>query len=100
MRRSVDWQGEASDLWGGNGTASTVTAFPVGECSNLWLGSSVIAWVKRSSTSVAMLILGFGGILGEWVAAIVFASSTSQWRWRDVDPHVGMLVYDNASTTV
>ena len=71
-------RGEASDLWGGNRTASTVTAFPVGECSNLWLGSSVITQVKRSLTSVAMLILGFGGILGEWVAAIVFASSTSK----------------------
>ena len=71
-------RGEASDLWGGNGTASTVMAFPVGKCSNLWLGLSVIAQVKRSLTSVAILILGLGGILGEWAAAIVFASSTGE----------------------
>ena len=74
---SID-RDEASDLWDGNGTASTVTAFPVGECSNSWLGLSVITQVKRSSTSVAMLILGFGGVLGEWAVVIVFASSTSK----------------------
>ena len=54
-------RGEASDLWGGYVTASTVTAFPVGECSNSWLDSSAIAQVSRSLTSVAMLILGLGG---------------------------------------
>ena len=71
-------RGEASDLWGGNVTASTVMAFPMGECSNSWLDSSAIACVRRSSTSVAMLILGFGFFLGELVAVIVFASSTGK----------------------
>ena len=32
----------------------------MGEHSNLWLDLSAIAQVRRSSTSVAMLILGFG----------------------------------------
>ena len=70
-------RGEASDLLGGNVTASTVMAFPVGECSNLQLDLSAIAQVRRLSTSVAMLILGFGQVLGELVVAIVFALSTS-----------------------
>ena len=51
----------ASDLWDGDVTASTVAAFPTGECSDSWLDSSAIIWVSRLSTSVAMLILGFGG---------------------------------------
>ena len=57
--------GEASDLWDGSVTASTVTTFPVGECSNLQLDSPAIAWVRRLLTSVAMLIHGLGG--GVWV---------------------------------
>ena len=55
-------RGGASDLWDGDVTASTVVAFPIGECSDSWLDSSAIAWVSRSLTSVAMLILGFGGV--------------------------------------
>ena len=55
-------RGGASGLWGGDMTASTVVAFPMGECSDLWLDSSTIAQVSRSLTSVAMLILGFWGV--------------------------------------
>ena len=55
-------RGEASDLQGGDMTASTVAAFPMGECSNSWLDSSTIAQVRRSLTSAAMLTLGFGGV--------------------------------------
>ena len=70
--------GEASDLWGRSVTASTITTFPVGECSDLWLDLPAIAWVSRLSTSVAMLIHGFVGVLGELVAVIVFTSSTGE----------------------
>ena len=66
-------RGGASDLWDGDMTTSTVAAFPMAECSNLQLDSSVITWVSRSSTSVAMLILGFKGVLGEVAAGIVCA---------------------------
>ena len=74
LRRSG--RGEASDLWGGDATASTVVAFPMGQCSNLQLDSSDIARVRRSSTSAAMLTLVFGGVLGELAAGMVCASST------------------------
>ena len=56
--------GGASDLWDGDMTASTVAAFPMVECSNSQLDSSAITQVSRSSTSIAMLILGFKGVLG------------------------------------
>ena len=39
----------------------SLAAFPMGECSDSWIDSSAITWVSRSSTSVAMLILGFRG---------------------------------------
>ena len=68
----------ASDLWGGNVIASTVAAFPMGECSDLWLDLSAIAWVKRSSTSAAMLTLGFGGVSGKLAAERGCASSTGE----------------------
>ena len=64
-------RGGASDLWDGDMTASAVAAFPMAECSNSCLVSSAIAQVSRSSTSVAMLILGFKGVLGEVPAGIV-----------------------------
>ena len=54
-------RGGTSDLWDGDVTTSTVAAFPMGECSDSWLDSSAITQVSRSSTSVAMLILGFRG---------------------------------------
>ena len=71
-------RGGASDLQGGDATASNVAAFPMGECSNFWLDSSAIARVRRSSTSPAMLTLGFGGGLGELAAGMVCASSTGK----------------------
>ena len=74
---STDRSG-ASDLWDGDVTVSTVAAFPMGGCSNLWLDSSTIAQVSRSSTSVAMLIHGFKGVLGELAAGIVCASPTGR----------------------
>ena len=40
-------------------------------CSNSWLDSSAITQTSRSSTSAAMLILGFKGVLGELVAGMV-----------------------------
>ena len=40
-------RGGASDLQDGGVTASTVAAFTMGECSNLWLDSSAIAQVSR-----------------------------------------------------
>ena len=52
--------------------------FPMGECSDLWLDMSVIAWVRRSSTSAAMLTLGFGGVLGELAAGMVCTSPTGK----------------------
>ena len=66
-------RGGASDLWDGDMTASAVAAFPVMECSGLQLELSVIAQVSTSSTSVARLILGFQGVLGEVAAGIVCA---------------------------
>ena len=59
-------------------TTSTVVAFLIGECSDLWLDSSTIARVSRSSTSVAMLILGFGGVLGELAAGMVCTSPSGK----------------------
>ena len=35
-------RGGASDLWGGDMTASTVADFPTGECYDSWLDSSTI----------------------------------------------------------
>ena len=63
--------GGASDLWDRDMAASSVAAFPIVECSNLWLELSAIAWVSRSSTSVARLILGFKGVFGEVAAGMV-----------------------------
>ena len=59
-------------------TASTVMTFPMGECSDLWLDVSAIAWVRRSLTSTAMLTLGFGGVMGELAAGMVCTSSTGK----------------------
>ena len=63
--------GGASDLWDGDMNASAVAAFPMVEHSDSQLDSSAIAWVSRSSTSVAMLILDFKGLLVEVAAGIV-----------------------------
>ena len=100
-------RGEASDLWGGDATASTVATFPLGKCSDLQLDLSAIAWVRRSLTFATMLTLGFGGVLGELAAGMMCASSTGKvvhlvppGRWRNIDPHVWMLVCGNASTAV
>ena len=71
-------RGEASDLQGGDVTASTVVAFPMGECSASWLDSSAIARVRRSLTSAAVLALGFGGVLDELAAGMVCTLSTSK----------------------
>ena len=65
--------GGASDLWEGDMAASAVAAFHMAECSDLSLESSAIARVSRPSTSVARLILGFKGVLGEVAAGIVCA---------------------------
>ena len=64
-------RGGASDLWDGDMAASAVAAFPMVECSDSWLDSSAIAQATRSLTSVAMLILGFKGVLGEVAVGIV-----------------------------
>ena len=71
-------RGGASDLWDGDVTASTVAAFPMGECSNSWLHPSTIAQVSRSLISVAMLILSFRGGLGELAAGMMCASPSSR----------------------
>ena len=63
-------RGGASDLWDGDMAASAVAAFPMAECSNTWLDLSTITRVSRSLTSVAMLILGLKGVLGEVAAGI------------------------------
>ena len=62
-------RGGASDLWDGDMTASAVVAFPMAECSDSQLDWSAITWVNRSLTSVAMLILGFKGLVLDEVAA-------------------------------
>ena len=49
------------------------SCLPYGGCSDSWLDSSAIAQVSRSLTSVAMLILGFKGVLGELTAGIACA---------------------------
>ena len=59
-------------------TASTVTTFPMGECSDLQLDVSAITQVRRSWTSASMLTLGFGGVLGELAAGMVCALSTGE----------------------
>ena len=46
---------------------------PYGGCSDSWLDSSAIAQISRSSTSAAMLILGFKGVLGELAAGMACA---------------------------
>ena len=71
-------RGGASDLWGGDMTASTVAAFPMGECSDSWLDSSAITWVRRSLTSAAMLTLCFWGVGGKLAAEMVCTLSTSK----------------------
>ena len=70
-------RGGASGLWDGDMTASTVADFPMGKCSDWQLDSSAIAQVSRLSTSVAMLILGLGG-LGELAAGMVCSLPSSE----------------------
>ena len=89
-------------------TASTEAAFPTGECYDLWLDSSAITWVRRSLTSAAMLILGFGGGLGELATGMVctlpsckvVCSGSSGGGGRILIPHVWILICGNASTAV
>ena len=98
----------ASDLWDGDMTASAVAAFPVAECSDSWLESSAIAQVSKSWTSVARLILGFKGVLGEVAAGTVCAlpsgrvvhSVSSGGMYRNIDPHVRVLSCSNTGTTM
>ena len=95
-------------MWDGDMAASAVAVFPMVECSDLQLESSIIAQVSRSPTSVARLILGFKRVLGEVAAGIVCAPPSGRscafwflWgKYRNIDPHVRVLSCSNTGTTM
>ena len=93
-----------SDLWGGDMVATTVVVFSEDDCLDLQLDVSAIAWVRRLSTSAAMLHLGpvedLGGMVSRMMEALPIARAfvSNSLLSGDVNLKIGVLIGNDAFT--